>query len=93
MVCLKMLYVKSVDMKNNRFYIMQLKDFTTPNTTFTKDSSIGSFLENFLGKEIVNNQIASAPLDHIVCWVAHFQFCTYSYLHFFSFTLLEYLIA
>lgn len=35
-----------------------LKDFTTPNTTFTKDSSIGSFLENFLGKEIVNNQIA-----------------------------------
>ncbi|MGV3465302.1 MAG: protoporphyrinogen oxidase [Heyndrickxia sp.] len=35
-----------------------LKDFTTENTTFTKDSSIGLFLESFLGKEIVENQIA-----------------------------------
>lgn len=35
-----------------------LKDFTTENTTFTKDSSIGLFLESFLGKEMVENQIA-----------------------------------
>lgn len=35
-----------------------LKDFTTKNTSFTKDSSIGLFLESFLGKEIVQNQIA-----------------------------------
>ncbi|MGE8207352.1 protoporphyrinogen oxidase [Heyndrickxia sp. NPDC080065] len=35
-----------------------LKDFTTKNTDFTKDSSIGLFLESFLGKEIVENQIA-----------------------------------
>ncbi|MBS4175130.1 protoporphyrinogen oxidase [Bacillus sp. FJAT-49736] len=35
-----------------------LKDFTTENTTFTKDSSVGVFLETFLGKEIVENQIA-----------------------------------
>jgi len=35
-----------------------LKDFTTENTIFTKDSSIGLFLESFLGKEIVENQIA-----------------------------------
>lgn len=35
-----------------------LKDFTTKNEEFTKDSSIGQFLEHFLGKEIVENQIA-----------------------------------
>ncbi|GIN84995.1 protoporphyrinogen oxidase [Heyndrickxia sporothermodurans] len=35
-----------------------LKDFSTKNTSFTKDSSIGLFLETFLGKEIVKNQIA-----------------------------------
>ncbi|MED3651826.1 MULTISPECIES: protoporphyrinogen oxidase [Heyndrickxia] len=35
-----------------------LKDFTTTNESFTKDSSIGQFLEHFLGKEIVENQIA-----------------------------------
>jgi oxygen-dependent protoporphyrinogen oxidase len=35
-----------------------LKDFTTKNTSFTKDSSVGEFLEAFLGKELVQNQIA-----------------------------------
>lgn len=35
-----------------------LKDFSTENTIFTKDSSIGLFLESFLGKELVENQIA-----------------------------------
>lgn len=35
-----------------------LKDFETANETFTKDSSIGEFLEAFLGKELVENQIA-----------------------------------
>ncbi|RNF38677.1 protoporphyrinogen oxidase [Planococcus salinus] len=35
-----------------------LKDFDTPNDRFTRDSSIGEFLEAFLGKELVNNQIA-----------------------------------
>lgn len=35
-----------------------LKDFETVNETFTKDSSIGEFLEAFLGKELVENQIA-----------------------------------
>jgi protoporphyrinogen/coproporphyrinogen III oxidase len=38
--------------------IAALKDFSTENTSFTKDSSVGLFLENFLGKEIVENQIA-----------------------------------
>ncbi|PYI57151.1 protoporphyrinogen oxidase [Paenibacillus flagellatus] len=35
-----------------------LKDFYTPNETFTKDDSIGAFLEHFLGKELVEKQIA-----------------------------------
>ena len=35
-----------------------LKDFTTKNTSFTMDSSVGEFLEAFLGKELVQNQIA-----------------------------------
>ncbi|MFJ7973274.1 protoporphyrinogen oxidase [Psychrobacillus sp. NPDC096389] len=35
-----------------------LKDFELPNESFTKDSSIGSFLEHFLGKELVEKQIA-----------------------------------
>lgn len=35
-----------------------LKDFDLPNESFTKDSSIGSFLEHFLGKELVEKQIA-----------------------------------
>lgn len=35
-----------------------LKDFELPNTKFTKESSIGEFLEYFLGKEIVEKQIA-----------------------------------
>lgn len=35
-----------------------LKDFDLPNETFTKESSIGSFLEHFLGKELVEKQIA-----------------------------------
>lgn len=35
-----------------------LKDFELPNESFTKDSSIGSFLEYFLGKELVEKQIA-----------------------------------
>lgn len=34
------------------------KDLITKNKTFTKDSSIGEFLEAFLGKEYVENQIA-----------------------------------
>ncbi|MGN7401656.1 protoporphyrinogen oxidase [Cytobacillus praedii] len=35
-----------------------LKDFYTKNETFTKNDSIGEFLEFFLGKEIVQKQIA-----------------------------------
>lgn len=35
-----------------------LKDFDTPNKSFTKDSSIGEFLKAFLGEELVDNQIA-----------------------------------
>lgn len=35
-----------------------LKDIELPNTSFTKESSIGEFLEYFLGEEIVKNQIA-----------------------------------
>lgn len=35
-----------------------LKDEEIPNTKFTKESSIGDFLEYFLGKEIVKKQIA-----------------------------------
>ncbi|MDI2586972.1 protoporphyrinogen oxidase [Psychrobacillus sp. NEAU-3TGS] len=35
-----------------------LKDLNLSNESFTKDSSIGSFLEHFLGKELVEKQIA-----------------------------------
>lgn len=35
-----------------------LRDFDTVNETFTRDNSIGEFLEAFLGKELVANQIA-----------------------------------
>lgn len=35
-----------------------LQDLDMPNTDFTKESSIGEFLEHFLGEEIVRNQIA-----------------------------------
>ncbi len=35
-----------------------LKDLETKNTEFTKESSIGEFLEAFLGKELVDNQVA-----------------------------------
>ncbi|TQR19642.1 protoporphyrinogen oxidase [Psychrobacillus vulpis] len=35
-----------------------LKDFELKNVSFTKESSIGSFLEHFLGKELVEKQIA-----------------------------------
>ena len=35
-----------------------LKDFDSINESFTRDSSIGEFLEAFLGKELVENQIA-----------------------------------
>lgn len=35
-----------------------LKDFELKNESFTKESSIGSFLEHFLGKELVEKQIA-----------------------------------
>lgn len=35
-----------------------LKDLELPNTNFTKESSIGHFLEYFLGEEIVRKQIA-----------------------------------
>lgn len=35
-----------------------LKDFETKNEHFTKDSSVGEFLEAFLGKELVERQIA-----------------------------------
>nr|WP_106781467.1 protoporphyrinogen oxidase [Lysinibacillus timonensis] len=35
-----------------------LKDAEIPNTSFTKESSIGEFLEYFLGEEIVRKQIA-----------------------------------
>ena len=35
-----------------------LQDEEIPNTSFTKESSIGEFLEYFLGKEIVEKQIA-----------------------------------
>ncbi|MFD1956353.1 protoporphyrinogen oxidase [Paenibacillus thailandensis] len=35
-----------------------LKDFYTENKTFTKDDSIGEFLESFLGEELVRRQIS-----------------------------------
>lgn len=35
-----------------------LKDLYTPNEHFTKDDSVGAFLEAFLGKELVEKQIA-----------------------------------
>ncbi|WRP08722.1 protoporphyrinogen oxidase [Rossellomorea aquimaris] len=35
-----------------------LKDLETENTQFTKESSIGDFLEAFLGKELVEKQVA-----------------------------------
>ncbi|OXM83804.1 protoporphyrinogen oxidase [Paenibacillus rigui] len=35
-----------------------LKDFYTPNESFTKEDSIGAFLEHFLGKELVEKQIS-----------------------------------
>jgi protoporphyrinogen/coproporphyrinogen III oxidase len=35
-----------------------LQDLMLPNTSFTKESSIGSFLAHFLGEELVHNQIA-----------------------------------
>ncbi|MEK4487316.1 protoporphyrinogen oxidase [Psychrobacillus sp. FSL H8-0484] len=35
-----------------------LKDFDLPNENFTKESSVGSFLEHFFGKELVMKQIA-----------------------------------
>lgn len=38
--------------------VAALKDFYTKNETFTKDDAVGAFLESFLGKELVENQIA-----------------------------------
>ncbi|MCH6267399.1 protoporphyrinogen oxidase [Neobacillus citreus] len=38
--------------------VAALKDFYTKNETFTKNDSIGSFLEHFLGSELVEKQIA-----------------------------------
>lgn len=38
--------------------VAALKDFYTKNETFTKNDSIGSFLEYFLGTEIVKKQIS-----------------------------------
>lgn len=38
--------------------VAALKDFYTKNETFTKTDSIGSFLEHFLGRELVEKQIA-----------------------------------
>jgi protoporphyrinogen/coproporphyrinogen III oxidase len=38
--------------------VAALKDFYTKNETFTKNDSIGSFLEHFLGTELVEKQIA-----------------------------------
>ncbi|OAB44842.1 protoporphyrinogen oxidase [Paenibacillus glacialis] len=35
-----------------------LKDLYTPNDTFTKDDSVGDFLEAFFGKELVEKQIS-----------------------------------
>lgn len=38
--------------------VVALKDFYTPNETFTKQDSLGDFLEAFLGSEFVEKQIA-----------------------------------
>ena len=38
--------------------VTALKDFFTKNQHYTKDSSVGEFLESFLGKEIVEKQIS-----------------------------------
>ncbi|UNP78589.1 protoporphyrinogen oxidase [Bacillus nitratireducens] len=38
--------------------IVALKDFITKNKEFTKDTSLAVFLESFLGKELVERQIA-----------------------------------
>ncbi|PMC40770.1 protoporphyrinogen oxidase [Bacillus sp. UMB0899] len=38
--------------------LIALKDFVTKNNRFTNEDSVGEFLEAFLGKEIVENQIS-----------------------------------
>jgi len=38
--------------------VAALKDFYTKNETFTKEDSVGAFLEHFLGTELVEKQIA-----------------------------------
>lgn len=38
--------------------MIALKDFVSKNKHYTRDSSVGEFLEAFLGKELVNNQIS-----------------------------------
>jgi len=38
--------------------MVALRDFVTKNKQFTSESSVGEFLEAFLGKEIVDNQIS-----------------------------------
>ncbi|WP_226671504.1 protoporphyrinogen oxidase [Metabacillus litoralis] len=38
--------------------ITALRDFITKNQQYTKDSSVGEFLESFLGKELVEKQIS-----------------------------------
>lgn len=38
--------------------VVALRDFYTPNKHFTKDDSVGSFLTEFLGQELVERQIA-----------------------------------
>lgn len=38
--------------------VAALKDYYTPNETFTENDSLGKFLEHFLGEELVRKQVA-----------------------------------
>lgn len=38
--------------------VAALKDYYTPNETFTENDSLGAFLEHFLGEELVRKQVA-----------------------------------
>ncbi|MGU5098889.1 hypothetical protein MAY08_31190, partial [Escherichia coli] len=46
------------DLISSEGKVEALKDFYTKNESFTKNDSVGSFLESFLGKELVEKQIS-----------------------------------
>ncbi|NOU94215.1 protoporphyrinogen oxidase [Paenibacillus sp. LMG 31456] len=48
----------TTDLVSAQGKVEALKDFYTPNETFTKEDSIGAFLKHFLGEELVEKQIS-----------------------------------